>query len=124
MAESGAIELNRGAALRAGDQVRESRQLAAMREALQSLGNVRGLFGRVPGAEAAEQALVSAATAMQAELASTGLTVQDISDSAYRMAEIAEETDQAARDRLISAGEVVRSISHGTDGQPATSERG
>ncbi|RKN43036.1 hypothetical protein [Streptomyces hoynatensis] len=122
MAESGALDLNRGAALRAGDRVRESEQLAAMREAFQRLANARGLFGQVPGGELAEQALLSAAAAMLDELTRTGLTVQDISDSAYRMAEIAEETDQAAHDRLITASEAVGSVPGAVGGPPPASE--
>ncbi|GAB2881195.1 hypothetical protein [Streptomyces mayteni] len=108
MTEPGDVDLNPGAARQAGDQARDSEQLAAMRGAFGAVGGARGLFGQVPGGEVAEQALESAASAMAEELGWTGLTVQDISDSAYRMAEIAEETDQAAHGRLVEAGEAAQ----------------
>ncbi|WP_129837663.1 hypothetical protein [Streptomyces sp. RFCAC02] len=108
MAETGALDLNPGAARRAGDHARASDRLAAMREAFIDVAGARGLFGRVPGGDRAEQALTSAATTMLDELDRTGLTVKDISDSAYRMAEIADETDRAAHSRLVTAGEAVQ----------------
>lgn len=122
MAGSRDVNLNRGAALRARDRVRESERLAAMREALDGLPSVRGLFGEVPGGAAAEQALLSAATAMLGELTRTGLTVQDIGDSAHRMAEIVGETDQAAHSRLVAAGEVAQPLPDAAGGPPATRE--
>ncbi|MDT0343954.1 hypothetical protein [Streptomyces litchfieldiae] len=116
MAESGDLELNPGAARRAGEHTRGSEQLAAMREAFIDVASARGLFGQVPGGDLAEQALASAAATMLDELTRTGLTVQDISDSAYRMAEIADETDQAAHSRLVTAGEAVQHMYYAVGG--------
>lgn len=108
MAEPGDVHLNPGAARRAGDHTRESERLAAMRTAFLDVASARGLFGKVPGGERAEQALESAAATMLDELTRSGLTVQDISDSAYRVAEIADETDRTAHRRLVTASEAVR----------------
>lgn len=120
MADPRTLDLNRGAALRAQDGVRGSERLAAMREAFESLPDVSGLFGAVPGGDAAEQALRSAASAMLSALTNTGLTVQDIDDSAGRMAEIVDETDQAAHARLVAAGEATGALSDVVGGPLAT----
>ncbi|TDC72956.1 hypothetical protein [Streptomyces hainanensis] len=126
MTETGDVDLNPGAARQAGDHARDSERLAAMRAAFDGVGGAGGLFGQVPGGELAERALESAASTMADELGWTGLTVQDISDSAYRMAEIADETDQAARGRLVAAGEAVQRLSSALGGAqvPSTSGAG
>ncbi|MDT0318814.1 hypothetical protein [Streptomyces millisiae] len=124
MTESGDVDLNPGAARQAGDQARDSERLAAMRAAFGGVGGARGLFGDVPGGDLAERALESAAATMADELGRTGLTVQDISDSAYLMAEIADETDQAAHGRLVAAGAAAQRRSPAPGGAPAPSTNG
>ncbi|GAB2886117.1 hypothetical protein [Streptomyces mayteni] len=107
MAEEEDQELNAGAMRRAGAATERSEQLAEMRLRFISVASAEGLFGTAPNGATAEEALATVAAAMLDQLSRAGYSVADITASAGRAADIADETDENAQGRLVSAADAI-----------------
>ncbi|MGW7291625.1 hypothetical protein ACWGIB_04420 [Streptomyces xiamenensis] len=95
--------LNASAARRAGETTGSGGESAS--DALIRIASAQGLFGSVPEGAAAESALASAAASVLDAWIANEVSVEDISASAHTVADLAEETDEAASAITASAAE-------------------
>ncbi|MDT0346575.1 hypothetical protein [Streptomyces litchfieldiae] len=97
------VTMNVGALHGAEDGAARRDGLAGMKARFAEIASDPAMFGEVPNADLAAEALRSAAESMLRELERAGLTVEDIRASAAAAAGIGEESDEAARATLSSA---------------------
>lgn len=84
-----------------GASLSERGELATMKESFAEIASARAMFGTVPGGEAAAAALEAAALSLLTELQASGLTVRDIQNDAMDVADLADETDDAAHAAML-----------------------
>ncbi|MFE0687181.1 hypothetical protein ACWGNE_13180 [Streptomyces xiamenensis] len=94
--------LNAPAARRAAETTGGGGEGESARDALVRIASAQGLFGSVPEGAAAESALASAAACVLDAWIANEVTVEDISASASGVADIADETDEAAHTFLLT----------------------
>ncbi|RKN10977.1 hypothetical protein [Streptomyces radicis] len=102
----------------------DRRELAAMKESFAGIASARGLFGQVPGGDAAAAALESAALGLLDELEKSGTTVRDIMSDSGRVAELADEADEGAGASLTRYAENLHDLGQAMEGRHPTAPPG
>jgi hypothetical protein len=94
------VTMNIGALRGAEDGAGARDGLASMKARFAEIASDPAMFGEVPNAELASEALRSAAASMLRELERAGISVEDIRISAANAAGIGEDADEAANATL------------------------
>lgn len=93
--DDGEVVLPHAACSEAQARLDSRRQLGSVKEQFAQIASADGLFGEVPGGEAASAALERAALSMLEQLQVAGVCVHEIAESAGAAAAIATGTDEA-----------------------------
>ncbi|NJQ15716.1 hypothetical protein [Streptomyces bohaiensis] len=93
--DDGEVILPHAACSEAQTSLNSRGELGSVKERFAQIASAQGLFGDVPGGEAASAALERAALSMLEQLHLAGVCVQEIAESAGAAAAIATGTDEA-----------------------------